>query len=506
MPKHLKTLHETARLIESSSTATGRKLVQLISPGWGSSGYYSTEVLEQAAADVVIPKGTHMYADHPTEEEAESRPGRSIKDLMSVTIEDARLATDAEVAAGADPGALVAEVRIGAPYRDLIKDFGDVVGVSIRGDATDIPLGEAEGRSGRIIEGLAHVQSVDWVTKAGRGGKVLALAEHAIAEARNVGQWVESRIHRDFTVLADDMAGEGRLTREERIQLSSAIGDALAAFVANLESAAPQLYQRDIWADPADTVGAAMQEAGPAAVLRRAIARGVEEATVNDTREALYTATRAEYGSDEVWVWVRDFDDSTVWFDLEGDENGTYAQEYTDGDDGSVALTGDRTPVRVVTTYVPATRPDGTTTEESKEDTMGKIQIEESEHTALSEKAGRVDALVTENASLKAKNTELEEAAAKSARTDRARVLVTERAAAADVAFSPLEVKGLVVDLPIKEGALDEEAFTKDVDEAAAAKKAAGGAGSIHGFGGAPAAGQHVSEADFDARFGKKGA
>ncbi|NGZ99632.1 hypothetical protein G5V59_02545 [Nocardioides sp. W3-2-3] len=86
------------------------------------------------------------------------------------------------------------------------------------------------------------MKSVDWVTRPGRGGKVLQVLESArdVTEARSIGQWVESRIHRDFTVLADDMAGDGRLTREERISLSAAIGDGLAAFVAKVEADAPQ--------------------------------------------------------------------------------------------------------------------------------------------------------------------------------------------------------------------------------------------------------------------------
>jgi hypothetical protein len=482
-----KPVQETARVLEAGtgSASTGNRLVQLISPGWGSSGHYSSNVLEQAVADDLFPAGLHMYADHPTATESKERPVRSIKDLISITTSEGRIATDADVKAGADIGSVVAEVRVIAPYRELIDDLAGDIGVSIRGDA-EVSPGVAEGRSGNIVESLAHIKSVDWVTRAGRGGKVLQVLESArdVTEARNVGQWVESRIHRDFTMLADDMAGEGRLTREERIQLSSAIGDALAAFVGNLEKNAPQLYQRDIWADPADTVAAALEAAGPAAVVRRAIAHGVAEATANDTRDALYTATRAAHGSDETWVWVRDFDDSTVWFDVEGEENGTYAQDYTHGDDGSVALTGERTAVRVVTTYVPATRPDGTTTEESKEDTMGKIQIEEAEHTSLVEKAGRVDALESENATLKADKTKLEEAAAARSRSDRASELITE-AAGTDVQFTALERAGLVAALPLTEsGELDEAAFTTTVNTHVAEKKKAAGAGSVRGFGG----------------------
>lgn len=387
MPKQLR---ETATITEKAAAdakSTGRMLVEFITPGWGSSGYYSPEVLEAAATDVVIPKGTHMYADHPTDTEDHERPGRSIKDLMAVTTEDARLS---------ETGSLVGEVQVVPAWKDLVETVRDHIGVSIRGSATDIVEGEAEGRRGGIIEGLvAPVLSVDFVTRAGRGGKVLQVLESAAAN-------------------------------------------------------------------------------------HRALGHGVEEATVNDTREALQTALRDAYAGDKTYVWVRDFDDSTVWFEVEGEgeDNGIYAQAYA-GD--GTTLSGDRTEVRVQTTYVPVTRPDSNTptTEESQEDTMGKIQIEESVHTELTEKAGRVDALESENATLKAENGQLKEGAAVTARRSRAMDLIREH----EHAFSPLEAKGLVAELPLKEGALDEEAFATQLAEHAATAARAGGAGTVSGFG-----------------------
>lgn len=71
-----------------------------------------------------------------------------------------------------------------------------------------------------------------------------------LTEARNVGEWLEARLHLMFTEIADGMFGDGRLTRDERIALSSAIGDALDAFRAGVESAAANLYQRDPYASP----------------------------------------------------------------------------------------------------------------------------------------------------------------------------------------------------------------------------------------------------------------
>ena len=71
-----------------------------------------------------------------------------------------------------------------------------------------------------------------------------------LREARNVGEWLEARLHLMFTEIADEMFGQGRLTRDERIALSSAIGGALDAFRSTVEGSAAQLYQRDPYQEP----------------------------------------------------------------------------------------------------------------------------------------------------------------------------------------------------------------------------------------------------------------
>lgn len=476
MPKPLR---ERGRLLEATTTATGavRRPIQIITPGWGSSGYYSAAVLEAAAANRVIPAGTHMYFDHATEAERADRPERSVLDIAAVLTEDARW----------DGTRLIAEAHILGQFAERIGDLAPHIGVSISGSATDITIGEAEGHTGPIIEGLAHVDSVDFVTHAGRGGKVLEVMEAArpVAEARNIGQWVESRIHRDFTVLADDMAGDGRLTREERIGMSSAIGDALAAFVASLEANQPQLYTRDIWADPSDSTLEAAHRA-------RTRSGQLVEATTNDTRDALLNLLRDAHGGEKTYIWVRDFDDSNVWFEVEApDDSGLFAQAYT-GDGTTTALAGDRTEVRVVTTFVPVTRPDSTTTQESERETaMPQIQIEESEHRSLVETAGRVPTLETERDTESNRANVAEAALATERRRNRAMDLIREHAHP----FTPLEARGLVVELPLTEaGEFDETAFTTQLTEHAATVAAAAGAGTVIGFGGAPTSGDQVVE------------
>ncbi|MGL5910358.1 MAG: hypothetical protein ACRCZP_10185 [Phycicoccus sp.] len=169
------TVRETMRLTEAAAgeqSATGRQLIQVISPGWGSSGFYSADVLETAGTNSVFAAGTHMYIDHPSASENADRPERSVRDLAAVLAEDARW----------DPGvgALVAEARVLEQWRGPLKEMQDVIGVSIRCGAT-ISEGEVEGRRGVIVDELiaSEANSVDFVTHAGRGGKILEVLESA---------------------------------------------------------------------------------------------------------------------------------------------------------------------------------------------------------------------------------------------------------------------------------------------------------------------------------------
>lgn len=405
-----KPLHESIRTLAEATTGDDAGLleVEFITPGWGSSGYYSPEVVE-AAAPLFAP-GTHMYFDHPSATESSDRPERSVRDLAAVIEEGG--------AVNPTTGGVRGKVRPLKAYQDLLTDeaFAKNVGLSIRGSATDITVGEAEGRTGPIIEGLADLSSVDFVTRAGRGGRVLAVLESA----------------------------------------------------------------------------------------------RIVEATVNDTREALQQVLSAAYGDDDRWTYVRDFDDSTVWFQVSADGvEQMYGQTYSQGDDGVVTLTGERTEVRVVTTYVPATRPGSNTpTEESQEDTMPNI--EESELTRLREDAGRVTALeserdtaVTERDQLRAERDQLR---ARESAVTHARARVTTANASLPASTVDRIVEAATRTVPLTEaGQLDTTALDTAVDTARTTEETylaglaeAAGVGSISGFGGTPQEPTTVSEADID--------
>lgn len=331
-------LRESTPLAEA--TRTGARLkIKIISPGWGSSGFYSQDVLEQVAQDGLIPVGTHMYLDHPTATEAEERPERSVRDLAAVTTAPA--VWDDQV------GALMAESQVFSPFRAPLAEQAPHIGVSIRASGMAMQ-GEAEGQVGPIITSITEVHSVDFVTAAGRGGEIVALLESArtasLTEARNIGGWLEAQLHKRFTQVADDMYGEGRLTREERIILSSAIGDALTAFVARVEADAPALFTRDIWDEPGNGQSTQVSESLPGGH------------TANSLRDALADLVKDAYGGQDIWTWVQDYTDVDVLFRVETvDATALYRQTFTGGENGALGLSGDRVEVRAVTTYEPVT-------------------------------------------------------------------------------------------------------------------------------------------------------
>jgi hypothetical protein len=398
---------ESRPLVEAMPTAQpdgpSRLSLLVIDAGWGSSGYYSAEVLQQAAKDRVFPAGTHMYLDHPTESETWERPERSVKDLAAVLTEDARW----------DPAVngLIAEARVFAPWRQTIADMAPEIGVSIRASA-ETDVGTAEGRSGRLVTELLEGYSVDFVTKAGRGGKIVSVHESKVEEARNVGQWLEARIHQSFTNLTDEMFGEGKLTREERISLSSAIGDALTAFVSGVEAKAPELYTRDLWDDPGVTP--------------------IEPVDETDEESPSRPAGQSEAN-------------------------------------------------------------------ESEEDTMAQVSIDESQYAALQESAGRAEAADKAVVEAQRERDEAKQALVESQkREDKA--VAESIVKGADFEFNALESAGLVAQAPQKDGRLDAEAFRTFVTAEAAKRAEEAGAGKVRNGGtGQPVdTSEDLSESDLD--------
>jgi hypothetical protein len=158
-----------------TEAAGQKRRLKVIEPGWGSSGYWSAEVLERDGP-AAFPAGTQMFVDHQTEAERDARPEGSLRDLAAVFDTDAVFD-----AAGEEGPGLYAEATVVEPWVPLIDAVAGDIGVSVSTYA-ESSMGEAEGRKGPIIGRIVSAaenpfNSVDFVTKPGAGGRVLAVVE-----------------------------------------------------------------------------------------------------------------------------------------------------------------------------------------------------------------------------------------------------------------------------------------------------------------------------------------
>jgi len=165
-------------LKEGAVGQDGSAYLKLITPGWGSSGYYSPELLERDGSKA-FPKGTKNFWNHQTDAEEVARPEGDLRDLASVLTEDAHWKPNGP----AGPG-LYARAKVFEQFRQPVDDLAKHIGVSIRatGKAKE---GTAEGRKGPIIQELNRGISVDYVTTPGAGGQILQLFESARSRQTN---------------------------------------------------------------------------------------------------------------------------------------------------------------------------------------------------------------------------------------------------------------------------------------------------------------------------------
>jgi hypothetical protein len=196
---------EFVPLVEKAVRRDGTVPLRLIAPGWGSSGYYSPDMLSKSAK--AFSKGTHMFWNHPTAAEEAERPERDLRDLAATLTSDATWRDDGP----AGPG-LYADAQVFGGFKESIEELAPHIGVSIRALGR-AKTGEAEGRKGPVIESIASVQSVDFVTKPGAGGQILQLFESARQRATPQVQEVK-----------DVTEEEARQLRESNAALTADLG------------------------------------------------------------------------------------------------------------------------------------------------------------------------------------------------------------------------------------------------------------------------------------------
>jgi len=200
-------LNENLNLPISESSGS-RWHVKVIESGWGSSGYYSPEMLAEYGPKV-FAAGTKVFMNHPSVSESSDRPERDVRQLAGKLVSDAVFTENG----------LVADIQFYSFYAPMIKEMAGDVGLSIHA-LGESSLGEAEGRKGPIIEALVAdpLTSVDVVTVAGAGGKFLNLLESY------------SRKDSD-TTMVDESKSEGKVMSITKEEFDAAIASIKTAFV-----------------------------------------------------------------------------------------------------------------------------------------------------------------------------------------------------------------------------------------------------------------------------------
>lgn len=157
-------------LVENAVRQDGTIPIKIIEPGWGSSGYYSPEVLARDGPGVFM-EGIKLYWNHPTLTEDAERPERDLHDLAAELVAAARWVPDHPSGAG-----LYGDAKVFKPFQDSVDELAPHIGVSIRAKGK-VVHGQAEGKAGPIVKEITAAKSVDFVTEPGAGGQILQLFE-----------------------------------------------------------------------------------------------------------------------------------------------------------------------------------------------------------------------------------------------------------------------------------------------------------------------------------------
>lgn len=221
-PKEALTLHESAAVdLAEGVGADGTVLLHIIRPGWGQgrgSHYYSPEMLRENAHKFA---GWKMFVDHLAPEAKKKAGGlpRSIRDLGGRIVEswfdDTVPADDRH-----EQGAVVGRCKPTPFVRELIENDPEIVEASISAQAEGVRPHRDNSHRGWAVEGIESRGSVDWVTEAGAGGRVVALME-AVYDDTDINdvELIEAMTDDEFT----------EYVRERRPELIEALAEEAGA-------------------------------------------------------------------------------------------------------------------------------------------------------------------------------------------------------------------------------------------------------------------------------------
>lgn len=168
----------------------------------GTNGFYPAQVLERDGPKA-FPAGTHYYIDHPAR--GEQGDARSLRDFAGVQLEDAFPSS------GPQGRGLYARVQLLPTHRETVEATAPHSGVSINALAVrEYDQNRDQFTVTELIEGL----SVDFVSRAGAGGKLVAMTEGAREGSANMNQGAAAPPQNQagiFTLSENDRSGLQKL-------------------------------------------------------------------------------------------------------------------------------------------------------------------------------------------------------------------------------------------------------------------------------------------------------
>lgn len=177
-PEETLELHESTASSPAGIAADGRVLVHIIRPcvGKGRGRHlYTPEMLRENAHKFT---GWPMYIDHESAEARKAAGGlpRKLRDVGGI-IEESWWDDTVPAEGRYGQGAVVGYARPFGLAEKLIEHDPRLVETSISASATGVRPTRHQGQQVWLVEGIADQGSVDWVTQAGAGGRVVKLME-----------------------------------------------------------------------------------------------------------------------------------------------------------------------------------------------------------------------------------------------------------------------------------------------------------------------------------------
>lgn len=300
---HTRELVQNFINLKEATIDKGRAKVIVIKPGFNvtEDRYYPAEMLKR---DFKVFEGQKMYADHPTEEEDQARPERSIKDwvatLRDVEVDESGIVTGfAEII---EPWMMtkLASLR----DKDMLSEMG--ISINAIGSATKDNI---DGKDTLVIEKLVGCRSVDFVTEPGAGGEVTLYEsdrQHdvdlvdlsGLRERRpDLVKSIESAIWAEI-----QQEGPSKMTMEARVKELETTNETLTTERDGLKTQVEEATQEKVKAEAQAAIKEAVDKADlPQAARDRLIAMHTDDVSAKDIEEAIqaevsYIASLKESG------------------------------------------------------------------------------------------------------------------------------------------------------------------------------------------------------------------